>query len=115
MPWLLPFLPDALAGGARPKYRRRAYRTGAAHYYTIAGCPQAATAAFCSSNCVSFMTRRCNLFRVLKLVFDSLSVFVSEKLTNIFLTFASNGASLVSACRNREVNDRFLFIPHAIS
>jgi hypothetical protein len=62
MPWLLPFLPDAFTGVAfLDKYMGEAYRTGAAHYYTIAGRPQAADASFCSSKCVSFMTRRTDL------------------------------------------------------
>jgi len=39
---------------------------------------------------------------------------VSKKLTNNFLTFGLFGASLISVRWNRDVNDRFLSISHAI-
>jgi hypothetical protein len=114
MPLSLPFLPDAPAGGTPLKYMRAADRAGAAHYYTIAGRPQAAVWAFCKRASVSSMTRSAVLCDAPAVVCGWLAGSVSKKLTNNFLTFALFGASLIFVLWNRDVNDRFLFICHAI-
>jgi hypothetical protein len=60
------------------------------------------------------MTRRNLLYAAWTAIDGRQMQSVSKKLTNNFLTFGLFGASLISVRWNRDVNDRFLSISHAI-
>jgi hypothetical protein len=111
---LLPFLPGAAAGRHVLKRSWGANSSGAGITIRMPEVRKPKAVGFCDQRRVSFMTRRIDLYVCFNMPLSLLSVVVSKKLTNNFLTFPTFVVSPRCSSLNPDVIGHFLSIPHAI-